>query len=162
MFGLQRTSYLTATIARHIKPSIRTFSITPATQSRFTDFTNSLKSTVKTMTGAEVNAHINEDPSYGPRVDYHLIDIREPYEWNEEHIPGAVYLGRGVLERDLASIAKPTDTVVLYCQSGPRSLISADNLQRMGYKNVYIVEGGLARYKKQYGTQLNPKGMIEE
>ena len=41
-------------------------------------------------------------------------------------------------------------------------MISADSLQRMGYKNVYYVEGGLSLYKRRFGTQLNPKGMIEE
>src|SRR5689334_19970494 len=63
-----------------------------------------------------------------------LVDIREDREWQTGHIPGAVHLGRGVLERDIeTTFPDPATPLVLQCGGGYRSALSADSLQRMGY-----------------------------
>ena len=72
-----------------------------------------------------------------------LIDVREDDEWRRGHIPGAVHLGKGVIERDIeAAIPDKTKEIILYCGGGFRSALSADNLQKMGYKNVVSMDGG--------------------
>jgi rhodanese-related sulfurtransferase len=69
-----------------------------------------------------------------------IFDVREPVEF-EDKIPNAVYTGRGLLESKIEQYAEVNDTVVLYCAGGFRSLLAADTLQKMGYKNVYSLQG---------------------
>ncbi|HXS69750.1 MAG TPA: rhodanese-like domain-containing protein [Candidatus Polarisedimenticolia bacterium] len=72
-----------------------------------------------------------------------LVDTREDNEWSKGHIPGAVHLGKGVIERDVeTTIPDKNATLVLYCGGGFRSALAADNLQKMGYKNVISMDGG--------------------
>lgn len=72
-----------------------------------------------------------------------LVDVREDNEWLTGHATGARHLGRGVLERDIvASVADKEATIVLYCGGGFRSALAADNLQKMGYANVFSLLGG--------------------
>src|SRR5690606_28599526 len=74
---------------------------------------------------------------------FHLVDVREESEWAKGHLPGAVHLGRGVLERDIeTAIPDPDAEIVLYCGGGYRSVLAADNLRRMGYTNVTSMDGG--------------------
>ncbi len=72
-----------------------------------------------------------------------LIDVREDNEWERGHVKGAVHLGRGILERDIVSKFPDKDAeLILYCGGGFRSVLSADNLQKMGYRNVFSMAGG--------------------
>lgn len=72
-----------------------------------------------------------------------VVDTREDNEWAKGHIPGAVHLGKGVIERDVeTAIPDKNATLVLYCGGGFRSALAADNLQKMGYKNVISMDGG--------------------
>lgn len=72
-----------------------------------------------------------------------LVDVREESEWAAGHAAGAIYLGKGVIERDIEQrIPDTSATVVLYCGGGFRSALVADNLQKMGYKNVISMDGG--------------------
>jgi len=72
-----------------------------------------------------------------------LVDVREESEWATGHLPGAVYMGRGVIERDIEQKIPDTSTrLILYCGGGFRSALVADNLQKMGYKNVESMDGG--------------------
>jgi rhodanese-related sulfurtransferase len=72
-----------------------------------------------------------------------LVDVREDNEWAKGRIAGAIHLGKGVIERDVeAAIPDKTAEVILYCGGGFRSALSADNLQKMGYKNVISMDGG--------------------
>ena len=74
---------------------------------------------------------------------FHLIDVREESEWAKGRLPGALYLGRGVIERDIETrFPDPATTLYLYCGGGFRSILAADNLQQMGYHNVISVDGG--------------------
>lgn len=75
--------------------------------------------------------------------DFVLLDVREQDEWEDSHISGAEYLGRGVIERDIEQEYPNTDEeIVLYCGGGFRSALAADNLQKMGYRNVKSLAGG--------------------
>lgn len=72
-----------------------------------------------------------------------LVDVREDSEWARGHLPGAVHLGRGIIERDIEQSVPDTGAkLVLYCGGGFRSALVADNLQKMGYTNVESMDGG--------------------
>ena len=83
------------------------------------------------------------------RESFHLIDCREESEWARGHLPGAIHLGRGVIERDIEkSIPDPKAPIVIYCGGGYRSALAAENLQKMGYRNVLSMDGGWRGWKK--------------
>ncbi|MBI1368702.1 MAG: sulfurtransferase [Planctomycetes bacterium] len=72
-----------------------------------------------------------------------LVDVREESEYAAGHLPGALHLGKGVIERDIEKeIPDPDAPLVLYCGGGFRSALAADNLQKMGYTNVRSMDGG--------------------
>ena len=72
-----------------------------------------------------------------------LVDTREDVEWARGHIPGAIHLGRGIIERDIEKTVPDKDApLVLYCGGGFRSALAGDNLQKMGYRNVISMDGG--------------------
>ena len=72
-----------------------------------------------------------------------LVDVREDNEWVKGHLPGAVHLGKGIIERDIEQRVLDTNAkVILYCGGGFRSALAAENLQKMGYTNVESMDGG--------------------
>ena len=72
-----------------------------------------------------------------------LIDVREDNEWERGRARGAEHLGRGVIERDIeGAVPDHAAELILYCGGGYRSALATDNLQRMGYTNVYSLAGG--------------------
>ena len=76
-----------------------------------------------------------------------LIDVREDNEWNLGRIPTAIHLGKGIIERDIESVAKNREMeLILYCQGGFRSALAAESLKKMGYKNVYSMSGGFSAW----------------
>lgn len=78
-----------------------------------------------------------------------LIDIREESEWREKRIPGAIYIGKGIIEREIeGTIPDEKKKIVLYCGGGYRSALSAENLQKMGYKNVFSMKGGISEWEE--------------
>lgn len=95
------------------------------------------KSRVKEVNIEEYNA-LREK-----KFDHVLIDVREDREWEKGHIPGAVHMGKGVIERDIENaVPDKAATLVLYCGGGFRSALAADNLQKMGYENCISLDGG--------------------
>jgi rhodanese-related sulfurtransferase len=72
-----------------------------------------------------------------------LLDVREDNEWAKGHLPGAVHLGKGIIERDIEQRVPDTGAkLILYCGGGLRSALAAENLQKMGYTNVESMDGG--------------------
>jgi rhodanese-related sulfurtransferase len=70
-------------------------------------------------------------------------NVREDNEWAQGHLPGALHLGRGIIERDIEQrVPQPDTKLVLYCGGGFRSALAAENLQKMGYTNVESMDGG--------------------
>jgi rhodanese-related sulfurtransferase len=79
-----------------------------------------------------------------------LIDVREESEFAKDHLPGAIHLGKGIIERDIESRVPDLDAeIVLYCGGGFRSALAADNLQKMGYKNVVSMDGGIRDWREK-------------
>src|SRR5689334_11208250 len=78
-----------------------------------------------------------------------LIDVREKDEWDEQHIPKAIHVSRGRLEGEIEEkVTDPNATIIVHCGGGGRSALAAETLQRMGYKNVMSLSGGLKAWKK--------------
>ena len=78
-----------------------------------------------------------------------VIDVREESEWAAGHARGAEHLGKGVIERDIeARVPDKNAEIILYCGGGFRSALSADNLQKMGYRNVASMAGGWRAWQK--------------
>ena len=79
---------------------------------------------------------------------FHLIDVREDHEWAKGHLPNATHLGKGIIERDVETKIRDTSAeIILYCGGGFRSALAADNLQKMGYRNVISMDGGFRGWK---------------
>lgn len=76
-----------------------------------------------------------------------LIDVRETEEWDEGYIPGALHISKGIIERDIEKvIPDKTTEIILYCRGGMRSVIVANNLQKMGYHNICSMQGGITAW----------------
>src|SRR5580658_1090493 len=83
-----------------------------------------------------------------------LVDVREESEWAAGHVKGAAHMSKGTIERDIEEkVADKSATLVLYCGGGFRSALVADNLQKMGYRNVISLDGGW-RALKDSGLEL--------
>ena len=78
-----------------------------------------------------------------------ILDVREESEWEQGHIPGAVHLGKGIIERDIERMFPEVDTeLILYCGGGFRSALAADNLRRMGYQRAISMDGGMRGWRE--------------
>jgi rhodanese-related sulfurtransferase len=72
-----------------------------------------------------------------------LIDVREDHEWDKGHLPGAIHLGKGIIERDIEkTIGDKNAPILCQCGGGFRSALVCENLQRMGYTNAWSLDGG--------------------
>jgi rhodanese-related sulfurtransferase len=77
-----------------------------------------------------------------------LIDVREDHEWEQGRAQGAMHVGRGILERDIEKHVPDRDSeIVLYCGGGYRSALAVDNLQKMGYRKVLSMAGGMRGWR---------------
>lgn len=104
---------------------------------QFLKLVNDAKKRVKETNVADVKRRLDA----GERLL--LVDVREDNEWAAGHLPGAVHMGKGVIERDIEQAVPDTGKkMVLYCGGGFRSALVADNLQKMGYTNVESMDGG--------------------
>jgi len=97
----------------------------------------------------DVKKHVRETDIHRVKKDldagekFYLVDVREESEWAHGHLPDAVHLGKGIIERDIErTIADKSARIVLYCGGGFRSALAAENLQKMGYTNVFSMDGG--------------------
>ncbi len=105
---------------------------------QFVELVEEAKTRVKECMVDDVKSRIDKGDS-----SFLLIDVREDHEWERGHIPGALHLGKGIIERDIHKVAEdPNQEVILYCGGGFRSALAADNLQKMGYSNVISMDGG--------------------
>lgn len=103
----------------------------------FLNLVNDAKQRIKEETFRETKKRLDD----GEKLI--LVDTREDGEWARGHIPGAIHLGRGIIERDIEkTIPDRTTPIVLYCGGGFRSALAADSLQKMGYRNVISMDGG--------------------
>jgi rhodanese-related sulfurtransferase len=111
---------------------------------RFLKIVNDAKSRVKETTVDEVKQKLDD----GDKVL--LVDVREESEFAKDHLPGAIHLGKGVIERDIEKRVPDVKTpMILYCGGGFRSAMAADNLQKMGYTNVISMDGGVREWREK-------------
>src|SRR5919204_892490 len=111
---------------------------------RFLQIVNDAKKRVREISLDEVKAKMDR------REKFELVDVREESEWAKDHLAGAIHLGKGVIERDVESRLPDTSApVVLYCGGGFRSALAADSLQKMGYKNVLSMDGGIRGWREK-------------
>lgn len=111
---------------------------------RFLKIVNDAKSRVKETTVDEVKQNLD----HGDKVL--LVDVREESEFAKDHLPGAIHLGKGVIERDIEARVPDVKTpMILYCGGGFRSAMAADNLQKMGYTNVLSMDGGVREWREK-------------
>jgi len=104
---------------------------------KFLSLVNDAKKRVKETNVADVKRRMDA----GEKLT--LVDVREESEWTSGHLPGAIHLGKGIIERDIEQRFPATDAkLILYCGGGFRSALAADNLQKMGYTNVESMDGG--------------------
>ena len=104
---------------------------------KFLQIVNDAKKRVKETNVADVKRRVDA----GEKMI--VVDVREDNEWANGHLPGAIHLGKGVIERDIeARVPDTSAKIILYCGGGFRSALSADNLQKMGYTNVESMDGG--------------------
>jgi rhodanese-related sulfurtransferase len=110
---------------------------------RFLNIVNDAKSRVKQTSIHDVKTKLDR----GER--FMLVDVREESEFAKDHLPSAVHMGKGVIERDIELRVPDLNTpMVLYCGGGFRSALAADNLQRMGYTNVISMDGGIREWRE--------------
>ena len=104
---------------------------------QFLKLVNEAKTRVKETNVADVKRRLESGEKFL------LVDVREDNEWAKGHLPGAIHMGRGVIERDIETQVPETSTrMILYCGGGFRSALVADNLQKMGYTAVESMDGG--------------------
>lgn len=112
---------------------------------RFLDIVNDAKSRVQETTVDQVKDKIDSGE------EFFLVDVREESEFGKDHLPGAVHLGRGIIERDIETrIPDLNAPLILYCGGGFRSALAADNLQKMGYTNVLSMDGGIREWREKH------------
>lgn len=110
---------------------------------RFLTIVNDAKRRIRETNVEEVKDKLDRGDKF------HLVDVREESEWNKGHIPNAMYIGKGVIERDIEEKINNTETeIILYCGGGFRSALAADNLQKMDYTNISSMDGGYSGWLK--------------
>ena len=106
----------------------------------FLEIVNDAKSRVREVSVEETRERINDGAN--------LIDVREDNEFEAGHAKRARHMGRGIIERDIVEKFPDKDAeLILYCGGGFRSALSADMLQKMGYRNVFSMAGGWKAWK---------------
>lgn len=111
------------------------------------DFVTDAKSRIREISAADA-ATLTSNPTVL------ILDVREPAEWAEAHLPGALHVPRGMLEAKAdmdypnrePRLADRGQTIIVHCASGARSAMAADVLQQMGFTDVRSLAGGIAAW----------------
>ena len=111
---------------------------------RFLKIVGDTKKHVRETTVDEIKSRLDRGDKFV------LVDVREESEWQKDHLPGAIHMSKGVIERDVEQKVPDLHTeMVLYCGGGFRSALAADNLQKMGYTNVISMDGGVRGWREK-------------
>ncbi|MGE0376698.1 MAG: rhodanese-like domain-containing protein [Planctomycetaceae bacterium] len=109
---------------------------------RFLELVNDAKTRVMECEIDDVKSRLDAGEAF------HLVDVREESEFAKGHLPGAIHIGKGIIERDIEEKIPDTEaTIILYCGGGYRSALAADALQEMGYSHVISMDGGWRGWK---------------
>ena len=109
---------------------------------------------LKIVDDAKTRVHETDVDAVKTRMDrgdkFLIVDVREESEFAKDHLPGAIHLGKGIIERDIEARVPQLDTeMILYCGGGFRSALAADNLQKMGYTTVISMDGGIRDWREK-------------
>ena len=111
---------------------------------RFLDIVKDAKTRVREVSVDNVKQKLDRNEQFL------LVDVREDNEWQNDHLPRAIHLGKGIIERDIEQRVPDVNApIVLYCGGGFRSALAADNLGRMGYTNVLSMDGGIREWREK-------------
>jgi rhodanese-related sulfurtransferase len=111
---------------------------------RFLQIAEDARSRVNEISLEDVKAKLDHGETFL------IVDVREESEYAADHLPGAIHLGKGIIERDIENrVPDPATPLVLYCGGGFRSAMAADNLQKMGYTNVLSMQGGIRGWRER-------------
>jgi rhodanese-related sulfurtransferase len=111
---------------------------------RFLKIVEDARKRIREVTIDDVKAKLDRSEKFV------LIDVREESEYAVDHLPGAIHLGKGIIERDVEDRVPDQSTpLVLYCGGGFRSALAADNLQKMGYTQVLSMDGGIRGWREK-------------
>ena len=114
----------------------------------FLKLVNDAKTRIKEIPAVALPSALKDEPKAV------LVDTREESEFAAGHVKGALWLGKGVIERDIeAKVPDQATPLYLYCGGGFRSALAADNLQKMGYTQVVSVDGGWRELKGLMPTE---------
>lgn len=117
----------------------------PQHSARFLQIVQDAKKRIKEVSVDDVKARLDRGEKFL------LVDVREESEYAKDHLPGAIHLGKGIIERDIEARAPALNTpLVLYCGGGYRSALAADNLQKMGYTSVLSMDGGIRGWREKH------------
>jgi rhodanese-related sulfurtransferase len=118
----------------------------PQHSARFLQIVDDARKRVREVTVDDVKSRLDRGE------EFLLVDVREESEYAKDHLPGAIHLGKGIIERDSEErVPQLNALLILYCGGGYRSALAADNLQKMGYTNVLSMDGGIRGWReKQY------------
>lgn len=110
---------------------------------RFLDIVEDAKSRIWECTVEDVKQKLDAGETF------HLVDVREESEYARARLPGAIHLSKGVIERDIEKTVSETEAeIIVYCGGGYRSALAAENLQKMGYANVFSMDGGFRGWRE--------------
>jgi rhodanese-related sulfurtransferase len=110
---------------------------------RFLKIVEDAKRRIREVTIADVKPRLDRGEAF------HLVDVREESEWANGHLPDAIHLGKGIIERDIEQrIPNTSAEIILYCGGGFRSALAAENLMKMGYTNVFSMDGGFRAWRE--------------
>jgi rhodanese-related sulfurtransferase len=117
----------------------------PQHSARFLQIVDDARKRVREVTVDDVKARLDRGE------EFLLVDVREESEYAKDHLPGAIHLGKGIIERDIEErVPQLNAPLVLYCGGGYRSALAADNLQKMGYTNVLSMDGGIRGWREKH------------
>jgi len=92
-----------------------------------------------------------------------LLDVREPDEYEQGALPGAVHLARGHLEFQIeGKVPDKSKPVVVYCASGVRSVFAAQTMGELGYEDVVSLTGGFNRWKDEGRPWRTPRTLTPD
>lgn len=111
---------------------------------RFITLVNDALNRVDEITPHKVREKLEDEAN-----DVTVLDVRERHEWEMSRIANARHISKGILERDIEEEIPDQDKeLVLYCGGGYRSALAADNLQKMGYRDVKLLKGGFRAWNE--------------
>ncbi len=97
------------------------------------------------------------------RPDTVVLDVREPDEYQQGALPGAIHIPRGHLESQIEARVPDHDAhIVIYCAGGTRSAFAADTLTQLGYSDVVSMAGGFNRWKDEGRSWRTPVSLSAE